>query len=100
MPTWAEDDPRDYWDAADLHERANGRLYVSADFALPRDLSEEDQSALARSFAREPPAEEPLPSPLGIPAGKDADGRDHNPHAHLMISERQNDGIERTKEQW
>ena len=29
---------REYWDAADLYERANGRLYVSADFALPRDL--------------------------------------------------------------
>src|SRR5579871_5476074 len=36
MPSWAEEDPRDYWDAADAHERANGRLYVSADFALPR----------------------------------------------------------------
>jgi hypothetical protein len=36
MPLWAVDSPRDYWDAADLYERANGRLYVSADFALPR----------------------------------------------------------------
>ena len=38
MPSWAQDDPREYWDAADLYERANGRLYVSADFALPREL--------------------------------------------------------------
>ena len=38
MPSWAEDDPEQFWDAADLYERANGRLYVSADFALPRDL--------------------------------------------------------------
>ena len=37
--------PREYWDAADLYERANGRLYVSADFALPRDLGVEDQIA-------------------------------------------------------
>jgi hypothetical protein len=65
MPSWAVDHPREYWDAADLYERANGRLYVSADFALPRDLS-----------------------------------REHNPHAHLMISERKNDGIERSREQW
>src|SRR5690242_7098625 len=43
MPAWAEEDPATYWDAADLYERANGRLYVSADFALPHDLSQEDQ---------------------------------------------------------
>jgi hypothetical protein len=100
MPSWAEDDPREYWDTADLHERANGRLYVNADFALPRDLSEEDQAALASAFAQELTSEERLPYTLAIHAGKDADGNDHNPHAHLMISERQNDGIERSKEQW
>ena len=27
MPAWAQDDPRAYWQAADEHERANGRLY-------------------------------------------------------------------------
>src|SRR5262245_17412028 len=81
MPSWAEDDPREYWDTADLHERANGRLYVSADFALPRDLSEEDQAALARAFAQELTAEQRLPYTLAVHAGKDADGRDHNPHA-------------------
>jgi hypothetical protein len=100
MPSWAKDNPREYWDAADLYERANGRLYVSADLALPRDLSEEDQVAVARSFARELTAEERLPYTLAIHAGRDANGRDHNPHAHVMISERQNDGIERSKEQW
>jgi hypothetical protein len=31
-------------------------------------------------------------------AGVDADGQEHNPLSHLMISERQNDGIERTRE--
>ena len=51
MPSWAADSPREYWDAADLYERANGRLYVSADFALPRGLSSEDQVALAHDLA-------------------------------------------------
>ena len=41
-----------------------------------------------------------LPYTLAIHAGRDADGQEHNPHAHLMISERQNDGIERAREQW
>jgi hypothetical protein len=58
-----------------VHERANGRLYVSADFALPRDVSQEDQVALARSFAQELTAAERLPYTLAVHAGKDAGPR-------------------------
>ena len=100
MPSWAENDPGEYWDAADVFERVNGRLYLSADFALPRDLEPEDQIALAHAYAQELTASERLPYTLAIHAGHDADGREHNPHAHLMISERQNDGVERSREQW
>jgi hypothetical protein len=100
MPEWAQDDPHAYWDAADLYERANGRLYVSADFSLPRDLSTEDQVALAREFAQELTKDDSLPYTLAIHSGRDRDGVEHNPHAHLMISERKNDGIERSPQQW
>jgi MobA/MobL family len=99
MPSWAQD-PSDYWDAADLHERANGRLYVSADFALPRELELDDQIALAREFARELTEQECLPYTLAIHGGRDKDGHAHNPHAHLMFSERRNDGIERSRDGW
>ena len=61
MPSWAEDDPAEYWDAAVLYERANGPLYVSADFALPLGLSAEDQVALAREFAHQLTDEQTLP---------------------------------------
>jgi hypothetical protein len=100
MPSWAADSPREYWDAADLYERANGRLYVSADFALPRDLSADDQIQLAREFAQELTTDESLPYTLAIHAGRDASGHEYNPHAHLMISERKNDGIDRSPQQW
>lgn len=100
MPGWAEDNPRDFWDAADMYERENGRLYVGADFALPRGLEEDDQAALATTLAHELTDEEDLPYTLAIHAGRDADGNEHNPHVHLMISERKNDGISRPKEQW
>jgi hypothetical protein len=100
MPEWAEEDANEYWDAADVYERANGRLYVSADFALPRDLDPEDHVELAHAFAQELTEREHLPYTLAIHAGQDAEGREHNPHAHLMISERQNDGIVRPREQW
>lgn len=100
MPCWAEDSPEEYWDAADLYERANGRLYVSADFALPRGLELEDQIDLARSFAHALTAGEQLPYTLAIHAGRDESGAEHNPHAHILISERMNDGVERDSTQW
>lgn len=99
MPLWAQQDPHEYWDAADLFERANGRLYIAADFALPRDLDPDDQIELAHAFVQELTADRQLPYTLAIHAGRDRDGNEHNPHAHLMISERQNDGIERDRQQ-
>jgi hypothetical protein len=100
MPGWATGDPGVYWEGADLYERANGRLYVSGDFALPRGLSTEDQVALAHAFAQELTSEERLPYTLAIHAGQSRDGDEQNPHAHLMISERKNDGVERDRDQW
>lgn len=99
MPAWAES-PRDYWDAADLYERANGRLFVSADVALPRQLELEEQIALAHAFAAELTNAERSPYTLAIHAGRDAEGQSHNPHAHLMISERQNDDVARDRQLW
>jgi hypothetical protein len=100
MPAWAADHPEDFWDAGDLYERANGRLYVSADFALPIELDREAQIELAEEFAHELTDKEQLPYTLAIHAGRDEDGQEHNPHAHLMFSERRNDGIERSREDW
>ena len=97
MLEWAEDDPRSYWEAADEHERVNGRLYREVEFALPRELNEGDQVELAREFASKLTSAggERLPYTLAVNRGKG-----ENPHAHLMISERANDGIERSREQW
>ena len=74
MPSWASDDPV--------------------------ELSSEDRIALASEFAHELTDNEDLPYTLAIHAGRDEDGDDHNPHAHLMFSERSNDGIERWREEW
>ena len=50
MPLWAIDSPRDFWQAADNHERANGRLYLEIEFALPVELTEETRKHLAHEF--------------------------------------------------
>ena len=97
MPEWAEDDPGAYWEAADEHERANGRLYSEVQFALPKELSEAERRELAGEFAERVCSGERLPYTLAIHRGG-ANGE--NPHAHLMFSERGHDGIERDAEQW
>ena len=97
MPAWAEEAPRAYWQAADEHERANGRLYSELQFALPRELDAGGRRELAGAFAERVCAGERLPYTLAIHRGG-ADGA--NPHAHLMFSERGQDGIERSAEQW
>ena len=79
----------------DEHERANGRLYREVQFALPKELNEEQRRELASGFAKRLTEGERLPYTLAVHRG---DGE--NPHAHLMFSERPNDGIERGKEQW
>ena len=94
MPEWAEDDPRQYWAAADEHERANGRLFVQVEFALPRELDDRQQREVASSFAADLTGGERLPYTLAIHRGG------VNPHAHLMISERGLDGHDRDAVTW
>ena len=97
MPEWAEEDPRSYWETSDEHERANGSLFREITFALPKELNEGQRRELASGFAAGVTEGERLPYTLAIHRGG-PDGE--NPHAHLMISERANDGIERSREQW
>ena len=101
MPAWAQDDPHAYWQAADAHERANGRLYSEVQFALPRELDASGRRALAGAFAERVCGGERLPYTLALHKGAaETPDKPDNPHAHLMFSERGNDGVARSEEQW
>ena len=101
MPAWAEDDPGKYWQAADEHERTNGRLFQQVEVALPVELDERQRRDLARSFAEKQTGPERLPYTLAIHRGEAKNpGDKNNPHAHLMISERGLDGHARSAETW
>jgi hypothetical protein len=87
-----------YWEAADVHERANGRLFKQLEFALPLELPADARLELARAFARELTTNidgGQLPYTLAVHAGKG-----DNPHVHLLISERVNDGQNRSPAKW
>ncbi|MGA7832366.1 MAG: MobA/MobL family protein [Terracidiphilus sp.] len=97
MPQWAKNEPAMYWKAADLYERANGRLFQSVEIALPMELGKNEQIALAEKFASEiaKTKDGVLPYTLAVHRGKG-----ENPHAHIIVSERVNDGHARTPETW
>jgi len=98
MPDWANK-PKDYWQAADIYERANGRLCVRVEFALPKELTPSQQTALAREFCQaiaQTSQGQKLPYSMAIHRGRDG----NNPHCHVMINERINDGISRQPSDW
>jgi Ti-type conjugative transfer relaxase TraA len=95
MPTWAKENPRAYWQATDEYERANGCLCREIEFALPRELNRAQQIELASSFAKHLLDAKSLPWTIAF-----HDAGTGNPHVHLVVSERQNDGIERDPARW
>lgn len=114
MPSWSADQPRLYWEAADKHERENGRLFKEFEASLLNELTLEQNRALMHRFIAEVvnTKDGPLPYSAAIHAGVD-DGKPYkrkrkfkdaekvkNPHFHLTVSERVNDGIARGPELW
>ena len=100
MPSWAAADPRQLFEAADLYERANGRLFVHVWVALPNELTESERHELGLAIAAALTAAG-LPFVYSIHAGDPkSPGEPANPHIHIVISERVNDNIPREARQW
>ncbi len=95
-PEWAKENPLEFWKAADLYERANGRTYSEFEIALPRPLSTQQHISLLENFLKqELGVRHPFTAVIHNPPA--LDGR-LNPHAHVMFSERMLDGIDRPSE--
>ncbi len=98
MPGWVRAGREvEYWGAADQNERVNGVLFRSLEFALPAELSEAQQTTLTRDFVKKITTVDggKLPASWAIHEGKGA-----NPHVHLTMSERINDGVKRPPDKW
>ncbi|MWL39454.1 mobilization protein, partial [Escherichia coli] len=99
MPEWARDNPNHFWQAADQFERANGSTYREFEIALPRELTPEQRLELVQDFVRQEAGERHAWS-FAIHNPKASIDGGEQPHAHIMMSQRVNDGIERTPEQY
>lgn len=98
LPAWAENDPARFWAASDAHERNNGSAYRELEIALPGELKGAEQHALVNKVVNEMVGSKPFQLAIH---GPDAaiDGTTKNTHVHIMLSDRADDGIERSAEQ-
>ena len=99
MPAWAAHKPSEFWKAADTFERANGCTYREIEIALPRELKPEQRLELVRDFVRQEIGGRHAYQ-FAIHNPKAAIAGDEQPHAHIMFSERMNDGIDRDPQQY
>ena len=98
LPSWAGDDPRNFWKAAEQYERRNGAVYREATISLPIELSREQNIALAADLVSQLAVGKP--NQHAIHAPKSSISGEANPHLHLMTSDRVDDGVDRPAERF
>lgn len=96
LPSWAENDPKKLWKAAEKFERKNGAVYREAVIALPGELTIEQNNTLVSDIVSKLAPGRPYQFAVHAPNSSLED--QSNPHLHLMISDRVDDGIERPAE--
>lgn len=97
LPDWTGGDRRVFWRASDKHERKNGASYRELVFALPVELSMEQNMEIVERCIQEIVQDRPYQAAVHAP--KATLGCCTNLHAHVMYSDRLPDGIKRTPEQ-
>lgn len=98
MPSWAKNNPNEFWKASELYERANGTKFREVEFALPNELTSEQQKELVKEFVSKHFGTDFVYTyALHSKSAALAKGVE-NPHVHIMFCERQLDEFERSKE--
>ena len=100
MPSFAEGKPAEFWQAADVYERSNGRTCSSLVVAFPKELTQVQRIELAEEFIAEFADRYRYPFTCAIHNHAGSIGGIEQPHLHFMYSERHVDDIERTAEQF
>ncbi|MGR3979162.1 hypothetical protein FW754_16175 [Acinetobacter sp. 1207_04] len=100
LPSFAEGKPAEFWQAADVFERSNGRTCSSLVVALPKELNQAQRIELAEAFIAEFADRYRFPFSCAIHNHAGSIAGIEQPHLHLMYSERHVDGIDRSAEQF
>jgi hypothetical protein len=87
----------EFWAACDEHSRANGRLFTHVEAALPNELSRQQQLGLVRAFLARIGVVDGGRVPMTWALHDKGDG---NPHIHIQLSSRVDDGATRDIAMW
>lgn len=96
MPQWAVHDHALFWKGADQFERANGAAYREFIFALPNELSLQQNLKTVQTAIGALIGDRPYQFAVHGPEGKLSGIQ--NLHVHIMFSDRQPDGLQRPLE--
>jgi len=100
MPSFCTNRPDQFWEAAELYERKNGRTSTSLVIALPKELSEKQRVELTEKIIQHLCEKYNFPYTAAIHNHKSAIAGQDQPHLHLMYSERSVDEHDRTAQQF
>lgn len=100
MPSFCSSRPDQFWEAAELYERKNGRTSTSIVLALPKELTQEQRIELTEKIIQQFCDKYNFPYTAAIHNHKSAIAGEDQPHLHLMFSERALDEFDRTAEQF
>ena len=100
MPSFAQNRPDKFWEAAHDYERKNGRTAASQVIALPKELSVEQRIELAEALVKQFTDEFNFPYTFAIHNHRGEIGGQDQPHLHIMYCERSVDEYDRTPEQF
>ena len=97
LPSWAKNDPKKFFQAADKYEGVGHRRYVEIEFALPNELKTVEQyRQIIDVFIAKHLSEHyyayAIHDKIGMLSGQ------RHPHVHIMFSERLIDDVEKIKE--
>jgi MobA/MobL family protein len=98
LPAWAEGKAQTYFRAAEQYEWALGNAFEEWKITLPQELTHGQNMALMRALV-DVIAGDRLPITYAFHCPATLDHQQEQPHLHLLISARQNDGISRTPQQ-
>lgn len=94
LPPWAEDSPLKFWKEADRCERGNGERYKEIEFALPNELTLDQQQEIIDRFLDRYMKNFYYAYAVHDKIGAMSNGERH-PHVHLMFSTRELDAKEK-----
>ena len=100
MPSFAENRPDQFWEAAHNYERKNARTAASQVIALPKELTVQQRIEVAEALIKKFTSEFKFPYTAAIHNHVGEIGGQDQPHLHIMYCERSVDEHNRTAEQF